>query len=157
MADTAKVPSIQSERPTGVTILGIIHIVFAILMVATVVMVVTFATMESFSSMMGGSFSPMIESMMGNTMTVFAGFIAGGVGILAAIEFVIAWALFSGKSWGRIAVMALAMADFIIHCATLVVGNLFAIPHIILDLITFFYMWKPNVVAYFNQKNISFT
>jgi len=39
----------------------------------------------------------------------------------------------------------------------LVVGNIFAIPHIVLDLIVFFYMWKPNVVAYFNQKNISFT
>lgn len=146
MADTAKVPSLQSERPTGVTILGIIHIVFAILMIMAVAMVVAFSTMM-------GSFS----SMMGNTMTAFSGFIAVGVGILAAIEFVIAWALFSGKSWGRIAVMALTMADFIIHCATLVVGNLFAIPHIILDLITFFYMWKPNVIAYFNQKNISFT
>ena len=146
MADAAKVPSIQSERPTGVTILGIIHIIFAILMIMAVAMVVTFSTMV-------GSFS----FMMGNTMTAFAGFIAVGVGILAAIEFVIAWALFSGKRWGRIAIIALTMADFIIHCATLVVGNLFAIPHIILDLITFFYMWKPNVIAYFNQKNISFT
>ncbi|HLA21869.1 MAG TPA: hypothetical protein VJZ17_00315 [Nitrosopumilaceae archaeon] len=146
MSDAAKVPSIQSERPTGVTILGIIHIIFAILMIMAVAMVVTFSTMV-------GSFS----FMMGNTMTAFAGFIAVGVGILAAIEFVIAWALFSGKRWGRIAIIALTMADFIIHCATLVVGNLFAIPHIILDLITFFYMWKPNVIAYFNQKNISFT
>jgi hypothetical protein len=90
-------------------------------------------------------------------MTVFAGFIAVGVGILVAIEFAIAWALFNGKSWGRIAVMVLSMADFIIHCVTLVVGNIFAIPHIVLDLIVFFYMWKPNVVAYFNQKNIRFT
>ena len=146
MSDAAKVPAIQSERPTGVTILGIIHIIFAILMIMAVAMVVTFSTMV-------GSFS----FMMGNTMTAFAGFIAVGVGILAAIEFVIAWALFSGKRWGRIAIIALTMADFIIHCATLVVGNLFAIPHIILDLITFFYMWKPNVIAYFNQKNISFT
>ena len=150
MSDAAKAPSIQSERPTGVTILGIIYIVFAILMIIVVAMVVAFTTMM-------GSYSTMLGSMVGNTMTVFGGVIAVGVGILAAIEFIVAWALFSGKSWGRIVVIVLSMVDFIIHCATLVVGNFFAIPHIILDLIVLFYMWKPNVIAYFNQKNISLT
>lgn len=150
MADVAKVPSIQSERPTGVTILGIIYIVFGILMIVAVAMVVAFTTMmESYSGMLG--------SMMGDTMTVFGGVIAVGVGILATIEFVIAWALFSGKRGGRIAVISLSMADLIIHCVTLLVGNLFAIPHIVVDLIVLFYMWKPNVISYFNQKNISFT
>lgn len=117
-------------------------------MIMAVVMVVTF------TSMMGG-YSSMIGNMMGNTMTVFGSVIAVGVGILAAIEFVIAWTLFSGKSWGRITVMVLSMVDFILHCATLVVGNLFAIPHIILDLLVFFYMWKPSVVSYFNKEKLS--
>lgn len=145
MAD-AKAPSVQSERPVGVTILGIIYVVFAILMIIAVAMVVAFSTMM-------GIFS----SMMGNTMTVFGGVIAVGVGILAAIEFTIAYALFSGKSWGRTTVIVLSIVDFLVHCATLVIGNLFAIPHIVLDLIVLFYMWKPNVISYFNQKNISFT
>ena len=148
MADTAKVPSIQSERPAGITILGIAYIIFGVLMIMTVTMVVTF------TSMMGG-YSSMLNNMMGNTMTVFAGFIVVGVGVLAAIEFTIAWALFSGKNKGRTTVIILSMIDFIIHCVTLFVGNVFAIPHIILDLITFFYMWKPNVVEYYNQ-NIKF-
>lgn len=145
MSDVAKTPSPQSERPVGITILGILYIIFGVLMIVTVTMVVAFTAMM-------GSYSTMFGGMMGNTMTVFAGLIAVGVGILAAIEFVIAWALFGGKSWGRIAVMVLSMVDFIMHCITLVVGNIFAIPHIVLDLIVFFYMWKPNVVAYFNQK-----
>jgi hypothetical protein len=46
-------------------------------------------------------------------MTVFGSVIAG-VGILTAIEFVIAWALFSGKSWGRIIVLVLSMVNFIV-------------------------------------------
>ena len=149
MADT-KAPYNQSERPTGVTILGIIYIVFAILMIIAVAMVVAFTAMM-------GSYSTMFGNIMGSTMTVFGGVIAVGAGILAGIEFIIAWALFSGKSWGRIVVIVLSMVDFIIHCATLVVGNFFAIPHIILDLIVLFYMWKPNVIAYFSQKNVSFT
>ena len=147
MAD-AKVPSIQSERPAGVTILGIIYVIFGVLMIMAVAMVVTF------TSMMGG-YSSMIGNMMGGTMAVFGSVIGAGVGILAAMEFGIAWALFSGKNWGRIAVMVLSIVDFIVHCATLAVGNLFAIPHIILDLIVFFYMWKPSVVSYFNKETLS--
>ncbi len=148
--DVAKMSTIQSERPVGITILGIAYIVFGILMITAVAIVVTFTAMM-------GDFSSMMGSMMGNTMTVFTGLIAVGVGILAAVEFAIAWALFSGKSWGRITVIVLSIADLIIHCVTLAVGNLFAIPHIIIDLIVLFYMWKPNVINYFNQKNISLT
>lgn len=144
MAD-AKAPSVQSERPVGITILGITYIIFGVLMIIAVTMVVTFYTMM-------GSYSTMLGSMMGSTMTVFGGVIAVGVGILAAIEFAIAWTLFNGKSWGRIVVIVLTIADFIIHCVTLLVGNIFAIPHIVLDLITFFYMWKPNVIAYSIKK-----
>lgn len=133
------------ERPAGVAILGTIYIIFGILMIIAVAMVLAFtAMMDSFSSMM--------SSMMGNTMTVFGGVVALGVGILAAIEFIISWALFSGKTRGRIIIIVLSMVDFIIHCVTLFVGNVFAIPHIILDLITFFYMWKPSVVSYFNKE-----
>jgi len=142
-----KVPSIQSERPAGVTVFGVIYVIFGVLMIMAVAMVVTF------TSMMGG-YSSTIGGMMGNTMTVFGSVIGIGVGILAAIEFVIAWALFSGKSWGRITVMVLSMVDFIVHCTTLVIGNLFAIPHIVLDLIVFFYIWKPSVISYFDREKI---
>lgn len=148
MTDTAKIPSIQSERPAGVTILGVAYIIFGVLMIMVVAMVATFTQMM-------GSYSSMLNDMMGNTMTVFAGVVVVGVGVLAAIEFTIAWALFSGKNKGRTTVIILSMIDFIIHCVTLFVGNVFAIPHIVLDLITFFYMWKPNVVEYYNQ-NIKF-
>ena len=146
MIDTK--PSIQSERPAGITVLGIIHIIFGILMMVTVAMMV------AFTSMMGG-YSSMIGNMMGSTMTAFGSVIGVGVGILAAIEFVIAWALFTGKRWGRITIIVLSIVDLIVHCATLALGNLFAIPHIVLDLIVLFYMWKPSVVSYFNKETTS--
>jgi len=95
-----------------------------------------------------GSYSSMMNNMisaMGGSFVVF-------IGILAGIEFAIAYALFSGKSWGRITVIVLSIVDFLIHCATLVIGNLFAIPHIVLDVIVFFYMWKPSVVSYFDRE-----
>ncbi|TBR08556.1 MAG: hypothetical protein EPO62_06660 [Candidatus Nitrosotenuis sp.] len=117
-------------------------------MIATVAMVMTFSTIM-------GSYSSTIGGMMGNTMSVFGGVIAVGVGILAAIEFAIAWALFSGKRGGRITVIVLSVIDLVVHCITLAAGNLFAIPHVVLDLIVLFYMWKPSVVSYFNKEMLS--
>lgn len=141
MADVANTPTIQSERPIGVTILGISFIVVGILMSISAAMIGTFMAML-------GSYS----SMMNNMISALGGIFFVFIGILAAIEFMIAWALFSGKSWSRITVIVLSIVDFLLHCATLVVGNLFAIPHIVLDLIVFFYMWKPSVVSYFDKE-----
>jgi hypothetical protein len=95
-----------------------------------------------------GSYSAMMNNMISAMGEIFVVF----MGILAGIGFTIAYSLFSGKNWGRITVIVLSIVDFIVHCATLVVGNLFAIPHIILDVMVFFYMWKPSVVSYFNQE-----
>ncbi|KRT62016.1 MAG: hypothetical protein XU09_C0001G0076 [Thaumarchaeota archaeon CSP1-1] len=141
MTDTTKSTATQSERPIGITILGISFIVVAILMSIAAAMIGTFmAMLGSYSSMMNN-----MISAMGGSFVVF-------IGILAGIEFTIAYALFSGKSWGRITVIVLSIVDFLIHCATLVIGNLFAIPHIVLDVIVFFYMWKPSVVSYFDRE-----
>jgi len=141
LTDTTKSTATQSERPIGITILGISFIVVAILMSIAAAMIGTFmAMLGSYSSMMNN-----MISAMGGSFVVF-------IGILAGIEFTIAYALFSGKSWGRITVIVLSIVDFLIHCATLVIGNLFAIPHIVLDVIVFFYMWKPSVVSYFDRE-----
>jgi len=143
VADVVKNPT-QSERPIGITILGVSFIVVAVLMSIATAMIGTFmAILGSYSTMMNN-----MISAMGGMFVVF-------IGILAGIEFAIAYALFSGKNWGRITIIVLSIVDFIVHCATLVVGNLFAIPHIILDVVVFFYMWKPSVVSYFNQEKSS--
>ena len=140
VADVVKNP-IHSERPIGITILGISFIVVAVLMSIAAAMIGTFM------AILGG-----YSIMMNNMISAMGGMFVVFIGILAGIEFTIAYALFSGKNWGRITVIVLSIVDFIVHCATLVVGNLFAIPHIILDAIVFFYMWKPSVVSYFNQE-----
>src|SRR3989338_7551005 len=124
MSDTAR-NSIRKERPLGITILGIIFIIFGIWMAITAAMIGTvIAILGSYSHMM----SSVISALGGAT------------------------ALFSGIKWGRILVIVLSIVDLVAHSSTLAIGNLFAIPHIILDLLVLFYMWMPNVVSYFNQK-----
>ena len=140
MSDTDR-SSIQKERPLGISIFGIIFIIFGIWMAITAAMIGTvIAILGSYSHMMSG-----VISALGGATALF-------IGIFAAIEFAIAWALFSGTKWGRIIVIGLSIVDLVAHGSTLVIGNLFAIPHIILDLLVLFYMWMPNIVSYFNQK-----
>lgn len=140
MSDTAR-NSIQKERPLGITILGIIFIIFGIWMAITAAMIGTIvAILGSYSHIMSN-----VISALGGATTLF-------IGIFAAIEFAIAWVLFSGMKMGRMIIIVLSLVDLVAHSSTLVIGNLFAIPHIILDLLVLFYMWMPNTVLYFNQK-----
>jgi hypothetical protein len=70
-------------------------------------------------------------------------------GIIAIIEFVIAAALFSGKSWGRKVVIAFFIIDIILELFTLAAGSAFAVIFIILDIIVLYYIWRPHVREYF--------
>jgi uncharacterized membrane protein len=69
-------------------------------------------------------------------------------GALAAVEFAIAGALFSGKRWGRITVIILSIISLIMGIIS-VVSNPFSILTIILDIIVLWYMWRPHVIVYF--------
>jgi putative membrane protein len=90
----------------------------------------------------------------GMMMDMFAAAFGGVVliifGILAAIEFVIAGALFSGKRWGRIIVIIFSIIGVIFGAASLAMGDVISIATIILDIIVLWYMWRPHVIAYFN-------
>lgn len=69
-------------------------------------------------------------------------------GILAAIEFAISGALFSGKPWGRMIVIILSTIGAVIGLIS-IVGNPFSILSIILDAVVLWYMWRPHVILYF--------
>lgn len=128
------------DRPTGITVLGILYII------AGIVWIVLAAFIGALSSSFMGS------SMMGG-MAAIGGFIAGIAAIAAIIEFVIAGALFSGKSWGRIIVIVLSIIDLIIEVISLIAANGFAIVFIILDLVVLYYMWRPHVISYFKGSS----
>lgn len=124
------------DRPTGVTILGVLYIIAGIVWISLAVLIGVLSSSFMGSSMMGG-------------MAAIGGFIAGVAAIAAIIEFIIVGALFSGKSWGRIIVIVFAIIDLIIEVISLFGMNVFAIVFIILDVIVLYYMWRPHVIEYF--------
>ena len=127
-------------RPTGITILGIFYILGGIAWIFLALMFGVISVGFMGSSMMSG-------------LAGLGGAIAGIAVFVAIIEFVIAGALFSGKSGGRIVVIIFAILDLIGQAASLLAGNIFGIIFGILDLIVLYYMWRPHVMEYFQAKN----
>jgi len=101
--------------------------------------------------MIGDMMSDMMPEMGGAFMGAIGGILAAVFGILAAISFLIAWALFSAKRWGRTIVIVFSVIDLGLEAVSLVSGNFFGIASIILDCIILYYMWRPHVIAYFNK------
>ncbi len=129
------------KRPTGITILGILYVLSGI------VMVILAIVMGVFSSMAGSTY-------LSSNFSVFGGLIALVLGIVAIIQFTIAGALFSGKSWARKLVIIFVIIDLIFEAVSLFAGNVLGIIFIILDIIVLYYMWRPHVIAYFKGTNI---
>jgi uncharacterized membrane protein len=125
-------------RPVGITILGILHLIGG---AAATIMAVFGVVMLGISGGMGhfGMFS---AALGGVFLIMF--------GILAAIEFAIAGALFSGKPWGRMVVIILSIIGAVVGLVS-IVGNPFSILSVVLDGVVLWYMWRPHVMAYFGM------
>lgn len=130
-------------RPLGITILGILHLIGG---AASLVMAAMRAAMLGISGSMG--YFGMFSAAFGGVFLIM-------FGMLAAIEFVIAGALFSGKSWGRIVVIVLSIIGLIMSLASMI-GNPFSILNIMLNGVVLWYMWRPHVIAYFGASQPSY-
>lgn len=123
----APVPPARLERPAGVTILGIVQIIFSIIdLMIGVVLGGAFLTSAGFAgaSGLGGIFA-----------AIGVIFIVAG-----ALSFIFAIAFFTGRNWGRILMMIGAVLE------------LFAIPvGTIIGIIVLWYLTRPRVRAYFKQ------
>ena len=124
------------SRPTGITILGILHLIGG---AASLILATMGAAMLGVSGSMG--YMGMIPAALGGIFLII-------FGILAVIEFIIAGALFSGKPWGRITVIVLSIIGLMVGLVS-IIGNPFSILNIMLDAFVLWYMWRPHVIAYF--------
>ena len=124
------------SRPTGITILGILHLIGGS---ASLILATMGAAMLGVSGSM--SYMGMMPAALGGIFLII-------FGILAATEFIIAGALFSGKPWGRITVIVLSIIGLMVGLVS-IIGNPFSILNIMLDAFVLWYMWRPHVIAYF--------
>ena len=122
------------SRPAGVTILGILHAIGGAFAIVGVLMGITLMTTGAFQDAF---------------MVGAGGFLVVLAGVLAAVNFGIAGALFSGRAWGRTIVIILAIISLVLGIVSIVSGEAASIFSIILNGIILWYLRRPYVKEYF--------
>jgi uncharacterized membrane protein len=62
-----------------------------------------------------------------------------------------AYGLWKGKRWAWTLTLILSGIGIIVGIGSIVVGNLGSIFHIIINAIIIYYLYRPNVKAFFNK------
>ena len=122
------------NMPLGVSILGGLHVFGGIFTLFAMFMGISFLTVGAFQN----------ATMAGIGALYFVWY-----GILTAINWGVAGALFSRKPWGALVVRILAVIGLIIGGVSLAGGNMSSIFPMILNGIIIWYLNKESVVKYF--------
>jgi uncharacterized membrane protein HdeD (DUF308 family) len=82
-----------------------------------------------------------------------------GIGIillaLGIAYFVMAYGLWTGKRWAWTVTLILSVIGIIVAIASIVAGNVGAIISIIIHGVVIYYLYKPNVKAFFGKQSSS--
>jgi hypothetical protein len=116
----------QKDRPLGVTILSILAIL--------------------------GGIGFLISGSAAFALVPLAGIIIGGALILIGLAyFVMAYGLWKGKKWAWTITLILSIIGIILGILSLFGGNMGAIFQILINAIVIYYLYRPNVKAYFGK------
>jgi hypothetical protein len=132
------------ERPTGVTILSVLHVLVGVLLLVSglALVVVSFALPEMFPHVR-------FFGMRSVTVGVF-------LLVLAIADFALAYGLWVGKHWAWTVAMLLAALGIVFSVFTLFVRpGLGELVTLILDLVIVYYLMQPRVQSYFGRRTVS--
>ena len=124
----------MANRPLGVAILGGLHLFGAIFSLIALVMSIPFLIVVLFEN----------PEIAGVSALSFV-----WSGIIMAINFAVAGALFAGRPWGRMFILFVATAGIIFDVISIIGGNLASIIPLIFNVIVIGYLQKPHVIKYF--------
>ena len=78
--------------------------------------------------------------------------VIGGVLIIVALlDVVFAWGLWSGKGWAWILALIFAVLGILFSLVSLVRGGLGSIVVLVIDAVIVYYLTRPNVKAFFGE------
>lgn len=89
-------------------------------------------------------------------LTVIAGIAFAAIGaillaVVAIAYFVVAYGLWKGKRWAWTITLILSAIGIISGIASVAVGNAGAVFHIIINVAIIYYLFRPNVKAFFGK------
>jgi lysylphosphatidylglycerol synthetase-like protein (DUF2156 family) len=131
-------------RPLGITLLAVLHVLQAVfLFLVGVALIVLGALIRR------GLFGPP------RFLHGFVSLIGVVVVVVGLVYLGLAWGLWTGKGWAWVLSLVLAALGIIVSLISLVRGRFLAIVVLILDAIILYYLFRPNVRAFFGeQKNL---
>ncbi|MGC2428172.1 MAG: DUF2127 domain-containing protein [Nitrososphaeraceae archaeon] len=116
----------QKQRPLGVTIIAILTIIGGIGFITSGVGAITIAHL-------------------------FGAGIGGALVAIGIAYFVMAYGLWKGKRWAWTITLILSAIGIILGIGSIASGNVGAIFHIIINAIVIYYLYRPNVKAFFGR------
>jgi len=130
-----------TSRPLGITLLAVLHILQAILLFLGGVALIALGAF-----IRRGLFGP--PRLLHGVVSLI-GIVAVVIGLL---YLGLAWGLWTGKGWAWILSLVLAVLGLIVYLIALVRGRLVTIVLLILDAIIVYYLFRPNVRAFFGEQ-----
>ncbi|HXS61075.1 MAG TPA: hypothetical protein VN703_09740 [Candidatus Sulfopaludibacter sp.] len=116
----------QRNRPLGVTIIAILAVLGGI-----------------------GSF---LSGLTVLAIIPILGIIFGGILIIIGLAyFAVAYGLWKGLRWAWILTLIVSVIGIIVGLGSIVVGNAGSLFHVIVNAIVIYYLYRPNVKAYFGK------
>ena len=112
----------QNNRPLGVTIIAILAILGGI------------------GSLVGGI-----------ALVAIIPFLGAALIIIGLAYFGVAYGLWQGLKWAWIITLIVTVIAFISGLGSIIVGNVGAVIPVIINAIIIYYLFKPNVKAYFGR------
>lgn len=116
----------QSNRPLGVTIIAILAIL--------------------------GGIGSLLSGFTVLVILPIIGLVLGSILIIIGLAyFAVAYGLWKGLSWAWSITLIISIIGIIVGLGSIIVGNVGAIFHVIVNIIVIYYLYRPNVRAYFGK------
>jgi uncharacterized membrane protein (DUF2068 family) len=143
------------NRPTGVTIIGILTIIGGILMLGSgIALAAVSAVLPNLASMNDqiNGFEAQIPSMIPVSYLGVAALSIGSILIIiGVISLFVAYGLFKAKKWAWTINVVLSIINIAIGVVSIVTGNVGSIASIAISGIILYYLYRPHVKAYFGK------
>jgi hypothetical protein len=145
-----------NNRPTGVTIIGILTIIGGVLMLVSGIALAALASVFPLVASTGDQAS-MLQSQIPSTIPVeYLGIASLSVGtiliIIGVVSLIVAYGLFKAKKWAWTANVALSIISIAVGIASIAAGSIGSIVGIVISGAILYYLYRPHVKEYFGKK-----
>ncbi len=159
----------ESRRPIGVTIIAILMIIGGVLLLIGGIGFLFIAPLISqlnFTDISNSTNGTLSVNLNGTSVAIpnnaafiaFAGVLGIIGGVLVAlgiasliVSLIVSWGLLKGKGWAWIVTIIITIISVVFNIISLVTGNFGSIVGLIINGVIIYYLYRPNVKAYFGR------